>query len=189
MESPSEVEPTRSPWLATRAFGPFADAFGAEIAKLPPLAARNIARLVEKFQGKTSPADQGELSSRLFKQVMDEAAWAEEDIVTEYLSGVLASSSKEPISDRGVAITALIRRLSSAELRAHYLRYAELLRLHLPVEICDLRLQSNVASLHRELNLDEFFDAMGYSAPDWEQRRRILDHVILGLAREQLVDP
>jgi hypothetical protein len=84
----------KPPGLLTRALGPFADALGLELAKLPAAATRNIVRLGEAFRRKAGEADDPTVSPRLFRQIMDEATWADEEIVAEYLGGVLASSTK-----------------------------------------------------------------------------------------------
>jgi hypothetical protein len=57
--------------------------------------------------------------------VLEQASWAEDDIVVEYLGGVLAGArTDDHRDDRAVVQTALISRLSSYALRLHYLVYA-----------------------------------------------------------------
>jgi len=174
--------------LALRTFGPLADALGTELARLPPFASRNLQRLALVFSRKSEPGDEEMVSPRLFKQVVDEAAWADDEIIAEYLGGVLASSAKAPVSDTGVVVAQLIRRLSSAQLRAHFLIYSGLRRLREPIPVLDLSLAVNQSELHLELDYVSFFEHMKESTSSLHDHRGLLQHVILGLAREELVD-
>lgn len=173
--------------LALRTFGPVADTLGIELAKLPPFVARNLSRVAAFFTRKAGADDAHALSTRLLRQVIDEAMYSDEDIVAEYLSGVMASSMDVLKSDRGVTITALIRRLSAVQLRVHYIFYAELWR-HRVGKPVDLRWQVERARLHVEFQMDEFMRGLGVESLSEEQRREIVGHAILGLAREQLID-
>jgi hypothetical protein len=173
--------------LIVRAFGPFADAFGKELAKFPPVATQNLLRFAEKFRRKTKSSEREATSLRLFHQIIEEAAWSDESIVAEYLSGVLAASSKSIISDRGVTIAALVRRLSSQELRLHYLLYGAMLGAIGPRKHHDFRLRVNMVRLHCEVELDELFLSLEMPQANWDERKQVLDHAVLGLAREDLI--
>src|SRR5664280_2330818 len=54
-------------------------------------------------------------------------AWTDEEIISDYLGGVLAATG--PSDDAGAAIVALIGRLSAEQLRLHYVLYREVRRL------------------------------------------------------------
>lgn len=173
--------------LALRAFGPFADALGHELERLPSFASRNLERLAGAFSRRATQLDQEVMSTRLFKHVIDEASWADDEIVAEYLGGVLAATAKGPVSDSGVVIAHLIKRLSAAQLRAHFLIYSEMRRLRDPVQELDLSQSAEQAKLHLEIDYESFFASMEPSPTSEDGRRTLLDHVILGLAREELV--
>lgn len=173
--------------LALRVFGPLADALGVELAKLPPFATRNLTLLAERFAKKDARGDVRELSPRLLRRVFDEALYADEEIVAEYLSGVLASSGDGNKNDRGVAITALIRRLSALQLRVHYVLYSELLR-HKIGHPVDLRWSIERNRLHVEFDMEEFVRTLGFEELSPDARRDLIGHAIWGLSREQLID-
>jgi hypothetical protein len=58
------------------------------------------------------------------KEILENGAWCEEELQVEYFGGVLASS-RTGISrdDRGAYFTSLISRLSTYQLRSHYIFY------------------------------------------------------------------
>jgi hypothetical protein len=70
------------------------------------------------------PLDVGD---RIAYKALGEAAFADDPIIADYLGGVLAASG--PNDDEGAAIVALISRLSSTQLRVHYIIFREIRRL------------------------------------------------------------
>ncbi|EEB9150572.1 hypothetical protein XL14_23370 [Salmonella enterica subsp. enterica serovar Paratyphi B] len=84
-------------------------------------------------------------------QVFESAQFADQEVVADYLSGVLASSrDPDGKNDGGVAWTSVIARLSSDQLRLHYAIYASIRKLVLrdpPDEITALHGQAVVLSL------------------------------------------
>jgi hypothetical protein len=184
---PSAKPKTAGGELALRAFGPFADAFGLEIAKLPPFVTSNLQRFAHAFQSKST----GEFvppSPRLLRGVFEDAAWADDEILAEYFGGLCAASNSSVASDRAVSIAALLRRLSALQIRSHYVLYSELVRCSPLRGRHDLRWTSKRMQLHTEIDLDDFMEALDLGAAGKDQRRDALDHVVLGLARESLID-
>lgn len=184
----SEEEKRTAPGeLLLRTFGPMSDSLGLELAKVPAFVAHNLIRLAELFSRKDSRGDVRELSPRLLRQVLDEAMYADDEIVAEYLSGVLASSGDGLKNDRGVTVTALIRRLSAVQLKVHYVFYSELLRHRVGTPI-DLRWSIERARLHVEFGMEEFLQTLGLEHLDEQRRRDVVGHAIWGLSREELID-
>lgn len=70
------------------------------------------------------PLDVGD---RIAFKALGEAALTDDELMADYLGGVLAASGPE--DDAGAAVIALIARLSSLQLRLHYLIYREVRRL------------------------------------------------------------
>lgn len=69
------------------------------------------------------PLDVGD---RIASKALSEATVADDSVIADYLGGVLASSNQ---NDSGAAIVALIGRLSSLQLRLHYIFYREMRRV------------------------------------------------------------
>ncbi|MCS3844785.1 hypothetical protein [Microbacterium sp. AK031] len=114
--------------LLTRLFGPSADVIGANWADR--LREQNMERLLKKTEKRakareTKGEDPGIANPRVASQVFASAEYSDSEVVAEYLSGVLASSRDATgTSDAGVAWSTVVSRLSSDQLRLHYLIYA-----------------------------------------------------------------
>lgn len=67
------------------------------------------------------------VGDRIAFKALGEAALTDDPLIADYLGGVLAASG--PNDDSGAAIVALIGRLSSLQLRLHYVIYREIRRL------------------------------------------------------------
>jgi hypothetical protein len=187
--SPITPERTAAGELMLRAFGPFADALGQELEKAPAFVVRNIARLASTLQRKRgSRTTDGQVSSRVLRQVIEEAGWTEDSIVTEYLAGVLAASSTPLEKDRGVVMIAVIRRLPALQLRAHYVLFRELVRVGPRTRAIDLDDRRTRESLTIEISALEFAQALGNAATVGDDHVRLVRHVMDGLLREDLID-
>lgn len=110
--------------LLTRLLGPSADVIGQDWADR--LRQKNLKRLLEKTQKRAeAEADPGFTKPRLAAATFEAAQYADDEIVAEYLSGVLASSrAPGGGTDSGLPWSAVIARLSSDQLRLHFLVYA-----------------------------------------------------------------
>lgn len=177
--------------LLLRTFGPVGDALAIELAKLPALATANLTRMVERVRARSHRQNTEEISTRLLHRILDEAAWSEHEVVAEYLSGVVASSGTRESNDRALGIVSLVQRLSAVQLRAHYLIYRELVLRAQPISppgTVDLRYSVNRAKYHLEFGLAEFAECLGIRDQSKLAQRDILNHIVLGLAREEVVD-
>lgn len=73
-----------------------------------------------------SSDEPGEVHPRVVHRVIDEGSWADDEVVCEYLGGVLAASRSPAADDDGAAWAALINRLSASTIRTHYVIYTAL---------------------------------------------------------------
>lgn len=83
---------------------------------------RFVVDVVKRTERKSRPLHSGgAIPLRVVKGVLDAAEVAENELVAEYLSGVLASArTPGGVDDSGVIWTGLIQRMSAAQLRLHY---------------------------------------------------------------------
>ncbi|WP_162564347.1 MULTISPECIES: hypothetical protein [Microbacterium] len=109
--------------LLTRLLGPSADVIGNGWAD--SIRRRNTARVLEKAVKKVEAHGHHDNASlRLVASTLAASEFADNEIVAEYLSGVLASGAAEGgADDSGLQWTAMISRLSSLQLRAHFAIY------------------------------------------------------------------
>lgn len=112
--------------LVLKILGPSADYIGQELRDWTESSHRNLRRVFEAAHRKLGTrADQpGSVPPRVLRGVLQEGAFSEDPMMADYLGGVLASSrSGVPRDDRGATLVALIGRLSTYDLRTHYILY------------------------------------------------------------------
>jgi hypothetical protein len=111
--------------VVRRIFGPAADEVAEALRRLTEYRLRNVGRVVAKAEQKSpssvTPAVAG-LSIRALEPVLQHAGTADDDIVADYLGGVL-STCRRVANDDSLAWTALISRMAARELRLHYQLY------------------------------------------------------------------
>jgi len=174
--------------LLGRLLGPSADVIGEDWAQR--LRQRNLARLLAKADKRTDGSPEpGYTTPRVAAAAFESAQYADDEIVSEYLSGVLASSrAPDGGTDAGVPWASLISRLSSDQLRLHFLVYSSA-RSPLIADVLTSTATirgDEVNSIHGQdilLPLDELVDRMQLGA---QVNTRFSD-AIDGLMREDLI--
>ena len=170
--------------LLSRLLGPSADVLGQDWAER--LRQKNMSRLLNKTEkhaeGKTDP---GWAQPRVANAVFEAAQYANDEIVTDYLSGVLASArAPEGGADDALPWSALVSRLSALQLRAHYVIYLNLRQL--------LRANDTVTRLYQfpsravAFPMSTFLQAVGLD-PEGDDFDRMSD-ALFGLRQEDLID-
>lgn len=112
--------------LVEKLLGPTADYVGEGIKHWTEKRVNNVNRIFEiatkKLGGRIE--EPGAVPPRVLKGVLDEGSYCDDFLAAEYFGGVLASSrSGVPRDDRGAHFIALLGRLSSYQIRAHYCLY------------------------------------------------------------------
>lgn len=110
-----------------RMLAPTADYIGAGVLHSTQ-AAVNTARVLAKAAARLGDKvdSGGSIPPRVIKNVMDEAPWINDELMAEYLGGILASSFGDRVrDDRAVALQSTLRRLSSYSVRTHYTCYSK----------------------------------------------------------------
>ncbi len=171
-----------SRWFFRKLFGPMAEVMGEHWADR--LRERNLRRLREKTEARQREAEKGGVdpgvaNPRVASQVFEAAQYSDQEVVAEYLSGVLASSRDATgKSDNGVAWSGLVSRLSSDQLRLHYQIYASLRPVVIRASI------KNMNGLHNRkvlMPLDAVYAQGGFAS------HAAFSDAIDGLMREGLI--
>jgi hypothetical protein len=145
-------------------------------------AAVNLARVLVEASRRHSFGNpvQGEIPPRVLKGVFDDAPFCEDEVMAEYLGGILASSwTSDTRDDRGITHLATIKRLSTYSLRAHCILYTTLVALHYAGDKSPLH-ESDAAHIPESY----FLEAMAYA--DGEDKSTTWAHSIVALEREHL---
>jgi hypothetical protein len=176
-------------YAARKLLGPTLDMVGTEV--LPGLTERglhNLGRVLHNAYDKlgTQKDEPGSVPPRVLRAILDEAPYASDEVVAEYMGGVLASSrSGVTRDDRGVAYLALISGLSTYDLRLHYIGYATAQRLLQGREL-DLGDMPTVEE-QAKLFIPEDSLAASMAFTDDEDPREIMDASVVALAKEELI--
>lgn len=131
---------------------------------------------------------------RVLKGVLDEAPWIDDELIAEYLGGILASSFGDRVlDDRAVALQGTLSRLSSYSIKAHYACYSqyyflykdhvEWSRVYDDLENTQMVNDTAVYGPHRELARvwDISYDDYDYFS--------VRQHAFTSLSREKLINP
>jgi hypothetical protein len=175
-----------------RILAPTADYVGAGIlngAKATVNTVRVLAIGVMRL-GRRIESD-GRVPPRVMREILDQAPFCDDELTAEYLGGILASSySNRSRDDRGVALIAAIRRLSTYSIRMHYVCYREFASLFprpLPQKPVFDSLPNTAAAIDLRIfaNFTGFQSAMDLT-PE-EDLYKIYFHGSEALARENLL--
>lgn len=113
--------------ILTKLLGPTADYLGNEIKGLVEKCNFNLDRIFRIAERKLGNGidTPGIVNPRVLKNVIDEGRFCEDELMAEYIAGVLACSrTHNGEDDRGVNLLALLKRLSKLQVRSHYIFYS-----------------------------------------------------------------
>lgn len=166
-----------------RVLGPAADEAGEALRRWTEYRLRNVGRVLENAGAKVKD-DSGEVPMRVAMRVLEDASYSDDDVMVEYLGGVLASShSLVGRDDRGAAWTTLVSSLSSYQLRFHYVLYREAVRLLGGREV---ELGTGAGADHPiYFPLGTYLDVMAFSGE--EDADALTGHILFGLSRNDLI--
>src|ERR1700761_7877688 len=110
--------------IAEKILGPTADYIGEQLKEWTKKRVENTAKIFQNAEKKLGDKinESGQVSPKVLKGILEDGAWCEEELQVDYFGGVLASSrSGITRDDRGAYFTSLISRLTTYQLRTHYL--------------------------------------------------------------------
>ena len=114
--------------LLSRVLGPSADELGEALRSYTAFRVANVNRIATKAEQKQEGA--GTVPPRVAHRLLEEGSFSDDELMAEYLSGVLAGSrSPDGRDDRAIVWSELVAGMSSLQLRAHFLLYREWARL------------------------------------------------------------
>jgi hypothetical protein len=174
--------------LAGKLLGPTFDYVGGELRHFTEKCNVNITDVFVRARRKLGIGleDAGGVSPRVLKNVLDEAAFCEDPVTAEYIAGVLASSRvPDGVDDRGVSHLAVIRELSTYQLRLHYLFYWSVRSL---LAGRDLSVALGAEATQMRLFLSDVFLNSHFAFDSMDTSNLILSHAFAGLARHDLID-
>ncbi len=162
---------------------------GEDLRKWTKRRKENLVRISENAWKKLGSKKEtyGQVNPRVLKGILSEGTFCDDELMAEYFGGVLASSRSEiSRDDRGISFVALIGRLTSYQIRAHYIFYSTVKILF------DGRKDVNVISSKYRNKLEVFVPNDSFSlAMEFLEKENvsvILPSIMSGLARESLIE-
>jgi hypothetical protein len=168
-----------------RILGPAFDEVGEGLRRWTAFRVGNVEKVVDKAVRniERNGTAEGVIAPRVSMQVIEQGSYTDDEIIAEYLGGVLASSvSEDGRDDRGIAYSAQINRLSSPQLRLHFVIYST---LHSALRRGTFGSLSELRRAHLFLPYRELFPAM--ELDESEDALNRFEHAFYGLHRESLV--
>ncbi|MBA2736241.1 MAG: hypothetical protein H0U50_05555 [Pyrinomonadaceae bacterium] len=172
-----------------KVLGPTLDDFGEDLKRWTVRRKGNLARILENAWKKLGSKTEtyGQVNSRVLKGILSEGTFYDDQLMAEYFGGVLASSRSEVSrDDRGASFVALIGRLTTYQIRAHYIFYNTVKTLfdgRTDVSVISAKYRNKLETF---ISNDSFNFAMEFS--EKENVSVILPSVMSGLARENLIE-
>jgi len=175
--------------IIEKILGPTAKYLGEQMKELAVKKIENITNIFKNAEQKLGDKinNQGGVPPKILKSILEDGAWCEETLQVEYFGGVLASS-RTGISrdDRGVYFTSLISRLSTYQIRSHFVFYHIIKKLFNGQDI-NINEGSKWSELRTFIPYNTFFDAMEFTSEEFSQLWNLLSHTIFGLDKEELI--
>ncbi|MBT5305471.1 MAG: hypothetical protein HOL31_10365 [Candidatus Scalindua sp.] len=168
--------------------GPTADYLGGGIKNYTEKGLGNLKRVfshAESTLGKKIE-EPGQVPPKVLKGILEEGYFAEDQLSAQYFGGVLASSrTGVNRDDRGASFIQLVGRLSTYQIRAHFIFYTLFTRL------CSGRSENlGILDERRKLKIwipgTLFVIAMDFQSD--EDLKVLTTHTMDGLVREALID-
>ncbi len=178
--------------IIVKLLGPTADYLGGELQFFIQKRIQNIKQILEnawvKLQQQGRDQINGTVSPKVLKGIINEGSYAEDFLSIEYFGGVLASSRTDiSYDDRGAYFNSLISRLSTYQLRMHYVFY-HILKQEFHGENINFGIDTERNKLRLFIPFSSWIKSMNFTGKEVDQIGTYFDHIINGLLREQLID-
>jgi len=173
--------------IVAKILGPTAEYLGGEIRNFAAKCNINLSQVFEKARKKLGGRidEPGQVNPRVLKGVLQDGAFADDEVAAEYFGGILAAArSEDGRDDRGVAFLALIRDLSAYQLHFHYLCYSWMRSLYGESGL-QIGLPTDRRKIRIFISMDLFKSLIQVSTA--AEKISLVDHCVLGLARLGLI--
>ncbi|MCD6017541.1 MAG: hypothetical protein K0S53_662 [Bacteroidetes bacterium] len=175
--------------VAEKILGPTADYIGGQLKEWTEKKVKNTANIFRNAENKLGDKinEDGKVPPKVLKGILEEGAWCEEELQVDYFGGVLASS-RSGISrdDRGAYFVSLISRLSTYQLRTHYLIYHSIKKSFdgQPMNIAE---SNNRKEMELFIPYSTYKNALDFNQQEIDSFHSIMTHCVWGLNKEDLI--
>ena len=173
--------------VIAKILGPTAEYLGGEIKNLVDKCNINLDQVFVKAKDKIGERinEFGQVNPRVLRYIIDEGRFVDEILRQEYMAGVLASSrTSHGHDDRGVYVLNKIHRLSTYQLRMHYLIYNHL-KLHFSNSNPRISCPNSCNKMKLFFPWEVYINEMCFF--DKENPLSLMTHCVNGLTNERLI--
>lgn len=176
--------------LLEKFLGPTADYLGEGLKSWSEKRFNNLKNIFDNAIKKTGSniEIEGQVPPKVLRGILSEGSFADDFISVEYYGGVLASS-RSGISrdDRGTYFNSLITRLSTYQLRTHYVFYHLIYKIFKDSKF-NIALGDDLVNMELFCSYIEFISGLDIDEQEMKNFSSILNHVVFGLAKENLIN-
>lgn len=176
--------------LVIKLLGPTADYVGEGLRYWTENRVKNVARIFGKAAqrlGDNIDLPGCSVPPRVLKGILEDGSFCEDELAADYFGGVLASSrTATSRDDRGASMVALLSRLTTYQIRSHFLFYSIVKSVFNGTDLNVLKPDGREAML-TFVSRDCYVAGMDFS--ENENVEIVLNHVLFGLSRESLIEP
>lgn len=177
--------------IVAKLLGPTADYLGSGMKEWTEKSVSNVKSIISHAVKKigTKIDETGSVPPKVLKTILADGPFCDDHVAQEYYGGVLASA-RTGVSrdDRGAYFLELIRRLTSYQIRAHFILYSTIKKVFNGVGT-NVQTNEGRSGLGTYIPAEEFDRAMDYQGSEIESANALLGHVFFGLTKEGLIEP
>jgi len=178
--------------LATKILGPTADYIGEGIKNFSEKRINNVKSIFQKAFSKIEKLNDEQVlngaSPYLIKTIFDYGSYSEDELIQDYLAGLLVSSRTcSPDDNRSAALGMLVQNLTTYQIRTHYLFYSIINRLYCGKNL-NLGNQKIRGDIQTYVSLTLFDNYVFKTSHDKEQAPYLYEHIMHGLNRHTLIE-
>jgi len=170
--------------------GPTSEYIGEGIKEWTVKKVENTKRIFKNAEEKLGQRieEPGRVPPKILKSILEDGSWCEEELQADYFGGILASS-RSGISrdDRGAYIISIVNKLSSYQLRTHYLFY-HALKHHFNGQNINIGISSDRSKMKIYVSIESWIKSISLQPNEIGNLHQIFQHSIWGLNKEQLID-
>jgi len=175
----------------SKLLGPTSDYLGNSLKLWTEKGLKNISSIFQSAINKLGRKidNNGGVPAKVLKIIINEGAFCEDALQAEYFGGILASSRSDiSRDDRGVYFASLVSRMSSYQIRTHYILYHTLKNSFNGQEIpFENGIEMSMRRVSVYISADGYIKAMDFNQKEIEIIDSLIGHIFFGLQKENLV--
>lgn len=177
--------------LLVKLLGPSAEYLGEGVKTWTEKRSENVKRIfqigVDRLGEKIEQP--GSIPPKILRGIVNEGSFCEDQLTAEYFGGILAASrSGINRDDRGVTFISLLSRLSTYQIRAHYVFY-QIVKMVFDGEQLHFTIDKESTKAQTYIPFPVMVNGLGVSTDEEANFGGIFDHIMFGLAKEELIGP